>query len=70
MGTCSQAERKESRYVIVNVGKGKVCNGVGIQYRNGQEALGIGGTTEREDIGEIVDYWNLDRVRNAEQKKC
>lgn len=47
------------------MGQGKTCDAIGIQLEDGQEALGIGGTTEREDIGKIVDHWDLERITRA-----
>lgn len=58
-------ERDDNKYLIVNVGQGKTCDAIGIQLKDGQEALGIGGTTGREDIGEIVDHWDLERITKA-----
>ena len=56
---------RDNKYLIINVGQGKTCDAIGIQSKDGQEALGIGGTTGREDIGEIVDHWDLERTTRA-----
>lgn len=55
------------RYVIVNIGDGNnpYCDAVAIQEKEGQEALGIPGTTYRSDIGNIIGRWSLDRIINA-----
>ncbi|KKW11272.1 MAG: hypothetical protein UY49_C0005G0002 [Microgenomates group bacterium GW2011_GWC1_49_7] len=55
----------DQKLVIVDIGKGKWCAGSAIMEIDGKEAINLGkfgGTLWRDDIKEIIDHWDMDRI--------
>ena len=52
-------------YVIVDLGEDNYCSASPVFEHEGKEALGMAGTTGIDDIVQIIDRWDYDRVEKA-----
>ena len=50
------------RYVVVQTGDQDSCEASQVIKNEGKEALGLPGTTTREDVQKVVGQWTLDRI--------
>ena len=56
----SQGTKK--RYIILDIGEESWCEAAQIITVQHEDAISIPGTTERENISQVIDHWDLEKI--------